>query len=652
MKIQSFRIRNFKSIEDLEIVLDENLNVLTGVNNCGKTTILEAIALWVECFDKLIHLAKRAVKGRYTQGDYVFGPSTNKYFGGNDIVSVRSPNFEDIFRDRNLKNKIILTAVLVSSKASETIEIPFSITNSTSSRYIIQLENEKTFDYSRFNQLFRHLPNAVESYFASPVANVEQVEYFTTTPNIQEKIRQRKSYAVIRNRLYKLYHTTAFSQFQQDLSYILFGKTAASTITFSSPSDMNKDQRVVINYQIGKDVVEKDLALLGSGTLQTIEILLNLYHIVDEKKDLNLILLDEPDSHIHRDIQNRLLEILKRTTENNQIILTSHNESLIKSTALSNLFHIDGSGKGRCRCLYKGELPKLNVAHFCGIYPTSVSPIIKSLGNDCLGLDFVSAIEADQIVFVEGDDDARLLYKLFNTNPANMNKKMMFWVLGGVSKMLDKVESYKIFFGEIKNRKSLWDKSILFFDRDRMTDEHAKMLMEKLYGKMSIASFSANLYTQESVLLSDFIITATLLCKRYRLESTVEKVASDLQIESEKCCSAIKMELSNLENNFIQQYKGQYLEKMENRLQIKIKINDIDLARQLQDFYKTQFIARIAQKQNVSDIINAVLQKNGCLPIFDVETSFYELVQYADTSTLYEEWKRMISFFSNPVVVE
>jgi len=652
MKIRSFRIQNFKSIEDLEIILNENLNVLTGVNNCGKTTILEAIALWVECFDKLIHLAKRAVKNRYSQGDYVFGPSTNKYFGGNDIVSLRSPNFEDIFRDRNLKNKIILTAVLASSKTSETIEIPFSISNSTSSRYIIQLENEKSFDYLRFNQLFRNLPNAVESYFASPVANVEQIEYFTTVPNIQEKIRQRKSYAVIRNRLYKLYHTAAFSQFQQDLSYILFGKATASTIKFLSSSDMNKDQRVIINYLIGRDIVEKDLALLGSGTLQTIEILLNLYHIVDDKKDLNLVLLDEPDSHIHRDIQNRLLEILKRTTENNQVVLTTHNESLIKCTDLNNLYHIDGSGRGKCQCLYKGELPKLSAPHFCGIYPNSVSPIIKSLGNDCMGLDFVSAIEADEIVFVEGDDDARLLYKLFNTNPANVNKKIMFWVLGGVSKVLDKIESYKIFFSEIRNRKSLWDKSILIFDRDKMTDEHTDSLIEKLKSKMSLASFASNLYTQESILLSDYHITATLLCKKYGLKNPVEKVIDDLRTESETQFSKIIAELSQLNNHFIQQYKGQYLEKMEDRLQIKTKVNDIDLEHQLQDFYKRQPIARIARKENVLDVVNSVLQKNGCSELFDVETSFYELVQCADATTMYEEWKDMICFMSKHLDME
>ena len=39
------------------------------------------------------------------------------------------------------------------------------------------------------------------------------------------------------------------------------------------------------------------------------------------------------------------------------------NESLIRSAQLSNLFHVDGTGRGTVQCLYKEELPKLNSPH-------------------------------------------------------------------------------------------------------------------------------------------------------------------------------------------------------------------------------------------------------------------------------------------------
>jgi predicted ATP-dependent endonuclease of OLD family len=59
MYIKTLELKNFKTFSTIKIHFDANLNVLTGANNCGKTTILEALSLWNECFNKLIHQAKR-----------------------------------------------------------------------------------------------------------------------------------------------------------------------------------------------------------------------------------------------------------------------------------------------------------------------------------------------------------------------------------------------------------------------------------------------------------------------------------------------------------------------------------------------------------------------------------------------------------------
>jgi recombinational DNA repair ATPase RecF len=45
MKISKIQIKNFKSFQDVTVDLDPDFNVFTGVNNSGKTNLLEAIAL-------------------------------------------------------------------------------------------------------------------------------------------------------------------------------------------------------------------------------------------------------------------------------------------------------------------------------------------------------------------------------------------------------------------------------------------------------------------------------------------------------------------------------------------------------------------------------------------------------------------------------
>jgi len=45
MKLESILITNFKSLFDINIKFDNNIKLLCGKNNTGKSTILEAISM-------------------------------------------------------------------------------------------------------------------------------------------------------------------------------------------------------------------------------------------------------------------------------------------------------------------------------------------------------------------------------------------------------------------------------------------------------------------------------------------------------------------------------------------------------------------------------------------------------------------------------
>ena len=644
MYIKTINIKNFKSFKDVTIHFNKDLNMLTGINNSGKTTVLEALSLWNECFLKLIYKAARGVKEKYNSGDYILGPSSNKYFNFDDINSVRSPNFEDVFRQRNKKNKIKLTAEL--EKDGVKLKIPFIIGDS-GGKYVIEIENFTSFNFSIFNRFFENLPDTIDSYYASPVASIEQEENFYTEPQIREFINKRNSSLVIRNRIYKLYQSSIFQSFQSDLSYILYNQTT-SKLKISNKSDIQKDSRVIINVSIGKDDVEKDIALLGSGTLQAIEILLNVYQQSDLKKDLNIVLLDEPDSHIHRDIQKRLIEVLLKFSKNNQIFITTHNESLIRSTPLINLFHLDGSNEGHIFNMYKKDLEKIRIPHFKGMYPDPLSPIIKSIGNDN-GLDFVNAIESDVIIFVEGDDDARVIYKLLQEFTNNHNRKIMFWVLGGVSKIFDKINSYKDFFSDIKNGKSLWDKSFLIFDKDALTDEHKQIISINLKDKLLINNYCISAYTQESIVFTDFEVLSNILKKWMLVYKEVDNIDSkEIKTHLLASYNDIKIILKErystdkIDSNY-QGYRGSYVEKTKKMFNSKSTIisNDsVTLVRELEHYYNSTIdkglFYKLMTKEDVEFVLNKVLLNYDI--VFNIEDEFYDLIQVVDKSMWFSEW--------------
>ena len=71
MYIHRLNVRNFKSFANVTLHFNRTLNVLTGVNNSGKTTALEAIALWAECFRKQTwQVSKRDKARRLSPGEY------------------------------------------------------------------------------------------------------------------------------------------------------------------------------------------------------------------------------------------------------------------------------------------------------------------------------------------------------------------------------------------------------------------------------------------------------------------------------------------------------------------------------------------------------------------------------------------------------
>jgi len=53
MKIESFRIVNYRAIEDIEFKLNYSMNPIIGINESGKTSILQAILALDKTRDKL-----------------------------------------------------------------------------------------------------------------------------------------------------------------------------------------------------------------------------------------------------------------------------------------------------------------------------------------------------------------------------------------------------------------------------------------------------------------------------------------------------------------------------------------------------------------------------------------------------------------------
>lgn len=642
MHIKSFYIDNFRGYRKFKLNCEKDLNVITGINNSGKTTILEAISLWNELFGYLISKAQKgANKLSIHQNDFRFSHKNGNYFDYRRFNSVRTSGYQDIFYDLNSKNKITIYAILENS--TEEIEIGFVINAVSGNNYNIVLKDHDRFDFQKFNRIFTLLPNPIGCFFSSPIATLPSSEEFSLPPKIKEGVKTRQSVLFFRNRLFNLSQSASdFHSYKTKLSQIVFNDN--NSIEFRIIGDIQTDINISIEISI-KRKRYKNVSLLGSGTIQIMEILL---HLFETKKDLNVILLDEPDSHIHRDIQKRLIKEL--ASSQIQFFMTTHNEALIRSTNPKNIFFIEEDVSSNFLTEYDPIYKQTLTAKKSGISPSYHSHIMHKIGSET-SLDILNALEADRIFFVEGCDDSDYIRKIMEIN--NIDIDCVFWAFDGLDNLISKIKHYKVFFSGIGNVSDLWNKCSIIVDSDYTTNLQRETLKEALQRKTGLPTFIWNTYTIESSILKNKSSLSEIIFP-YLLSKGINKTNSEIdQIIDKIYAEYITEKVSFMDNNalFCNSVQGQIDARKANlksSLEISKVYNGPNLSNSYRIYCKEQFttgaIDHISNKDDVEIILKKIMTELGSGIDESIENRIYELMPFINLRNQPNEWNNLATF--------
>lgn len=648
MYIKKIHIDNFKTYRKFELSAQKDVNVLTGTNNSGKTTILEALSLWYECFRFLLKKVERGVENlNLRQGDYRLGYKNQNYIDYRGITAVRTSGYNDIFYNLNTEKHVLISATIDLGNNDE-LEIPFVISAAHGNNYNIRLNNHDHFDFIKFNTKLNVFPSPVLCIYASPIAFVSTNEEFALEPKIINKVTSRQSFLFFRNRIYRISRKANYQLFKEDVSYILSGDI--NNVDYEIIGDMTNDIEIHVNIKTSATSRYKDISLIGSGTLQIIELMLAIY---EDRKDINLILLDEPDSHIHRDIQKRLIEVLSRNTTNAQVFITTHNESLIRSTKPENLFHINNTGNGVdtiiCNPVIHTNLPRKKV----GIMPSHHAKVLRSVGDEN-ALDLINAIEAHKLVLVEGDDDADNIQKILDIH--NCQKDIAYWAFRGIDTLIQKISHYKDFLNGIGCNVPLWNKCILVIDADHMTNVQIQQFKSDFNNRLSLKSHIWSSYTTESTVLTDFSM----------LRSLVRRVliSIGLTIDNNEIDTAINTAVNDIKNRKLNMLANDvaYRESITGQINSRNKNltehlnfthvfqgSPINFFSNYEIYARQQLevnsIAHLCNKEDVETFIHNVFEIIGYVPLKDC-SYFHTLLSMADNTNSYPEWRELITLIN------
>lgn len=301
MLLESIKILNFKRIEEIEIPLSD-LNILVGSNGSGKSSILQALHL-ASC---LLRQADRirpesTVMVRVADLDYL--PSDEYWRLGHDADwgnKSTSPSSKVFFEFADPENEAVKSVVECQMRAARNAGI--------------SVQGELP---DRVRSQFR----GAEAFFSGFIPGISGI------PNIEQKNSRRvvlkacsfgDSNVYLRNAL-DLLTREQLDQIETWLEPLL------GTIKISVDFEESKDLEIHANAEIGGRSVP--LELLGTGYLQLIQVF--CYIILFNPK---ILLIDEPDIHLHPTVQESLTKILVRIAQERslKIVMTTHSPFIVR----------------------------------------------------------------------------------------------------------------------------------------------------------------------------------------------------------------------------------------------------------------------------------------------------------------------------------
>lgn len=350
-------IRNFKRFTCAEIELG-NPVVFVGPNNSGKTTALQAIALW----DVGLRRSKK-------NGDE--GATINR----KDLVAVPAPNTNLLWNDLHVKHVHIEIAVEgVTADRPWTCGLRFEYANEES-LYCRPLNN------------ITAPPEAYATHvaFLSPMSGLADREFPKQPGEIDFLIGQGRTAEVLRNLCLRV--SSAPGVGETKWRAIAERIRHSFGIELDDPESSGDPDGIVVTYREPSGA-RLDLSSAGRGVHQTLLLLAYL-----SANPNSVMLLDEPDAHLEilrqRQIYNMLSDAARE--HESQVVIASHSEVVLNEAAARDVV-----------VAFVGQPHRLNDR------PNQLMKALKDIGFD----DYYQAEQRGWVLYLEGSTDLAVLRAL------------------------------------------------------------------------------------------------------------------------------------------------------------------------------------------------------------------------------------------------
>lgn len=545
MNIEYIRIKNFKSIRNVKIYFNDKFNVLIGENNVGKTTVLEAMLLWKKCYDVNIQQKKKKF----------YADSRNIRF--EDLKFLRISDDIDLLNDKDES-----VEVEISFKDKGAIyNLGFEIAKVQKIRNAyFQVKYTQHEEFIKFEKLAdsynKNLNNFIMFFETRPIYSITSKEPYMNKSQILSKISKGKGHEVLRNKIIGNSTTKESRKNIEDTIYNITGEKFEFT-------ERDQGNREYIKLMVKKDGQATDLLSQGSGFLQMTEIFSSIEY-VDAK--LSVLLIDEPDSHIHTKLQANLLNEF-RLIKDSQLFLISHNERFMDNVNDNEIIFINKKDKEN------GVIEPLKQGY--------KKLVVENLVGD---LETIEQLKyANKIVLVEGPGDKKFIEDLYSKylliDDQISKSQTHINVLGGIDILDVKLKIISKTYKELVDKDAKW---ILIRDTDFMPktkkEECKSLITNNIHYQNKVCIFQDG-YGVESTLFAEEEKLSSLISKYYTDvdKEVIDRIVGLLNAQYLSNINNVNTELYGIvEDAFISQCNRRKGDKILDKIKFRDFVKDIE----------------------------------------------------------------------------
>ena len=472
MQLVNFSVTNYRSITKAHKINLQNITVLVGRNNEGKSNILMALNVAMETMMQHAHHANVHERLYDWQRDFPVQ------------LQQRKNNLDSIFRLNFRLNHDENTEFFRTTGIRSNEDIPIELKYGQDNRAKITVPKKGS---SSFNDK----SEKVTAFICERIA-INYIQAVRTEDMAMDVIHR-----LISTELSKLYDNEEYKSAEQtiyNLQEAVYNDIANRILAplqeflpqLTNVEIKSRGRRLVWRgFRNDVDVILNDgtpTSILYKG--DGIKSLVSLAILKESKNEIgaSIIAIEEPESHLHPEAIHSLVNVINGISENHQVIITTHNPLFVQRNNISNNIIVDhGTAK-----------PAKNIKE--------IRELLGVLPEDNL-------INASHVLVVEGEDDKIALNKILSSlsptiKDALIKNKLVIQPLAGATNL-----NY-----ELSRLRSYVCRYFVFLDADEAGYDAAEKAIEKGLLSESDVKYSIcngnNTAEFEDCLKKDFYIEA------------------------------------------------------------------------------------------------------------------------------------------------